>query len=435
MKKYGYTLIAGLLLISTLAFAQRPVVFDGKYWQDQPLPGWETEVHDRIELMANVTWTALAPIPKVWRGDMNATFGTGETWKGIPYSGVHRNCGYVGKDISFYTFLSAVNNRRSSIYSVNYHLPPYNRKKGGSIYGSVCSATANYVTGIPVMMFCRYIRRGETGLWEDIGNDADSLQLYDTACYSDYVSVGHIVVICGIGRDENGRVCQVTTFEETGPINRMRTFSREDFVARTVGKYDAHFFRYDHEKWDKLIQLPPYIEQKPGFEYSFNTDLCPEDGERLSYPQGRLIRIDILTGKYRKLEVWRDGALHSVHPLSGDVVELTNLPEGLYTARLVKGKNHSSPIEFQVAQKACRAWYEDGRLYIGGCRDGVYPIGAYVAPKGSKTDSNYVISRACIKEGEDKWRVEPNIGQGTAKTLKVNLAAKYSGYWAETIQL
>ena len=428
-------LLLSAALISFVAFAQRPTEFDGEYWQDLPLPGWETEVHDRIDLMANVEWTTEAPMPKCFH-TKDAMFEAGETRKGVPYSAVHDFCGYVGRDISFYTFLSAVNNPRSSMYKVNYHLMPYDRAKAGPFYGTVCTASANYALGIPMMMFCRFIRRGVSLLYDDIGNDIDAIQLYDVMCYDG--PSGHIIVICGIGRDKNGSVRQVRTFEGTGPVNRVKTLTREEFLAKTVEKFDGHFFRYDHEKWKYAVSLPEYIEQKAGFDCNFNTDLSPEDGERLSYPEGKDIVIDILSDRFAALEVYRDGKLHQSISVKGkDVITLKNLPEGLYTAKLTKGKKSSRPVEFQVAQRACRAWYEDGQLYVGGFRDGVHPIGAYMAPgdKVNKNYSSYPVAQICVKIAEDKWRVEPNIPEGTVKTLKVNLAAKYSGYWADIVTI
>lgn len=427
--------ILAALCLSASVFAQRQTTFDGELYWDEPLPGWETAVRDRIDLMANIEWTTEAPMPKCFH-TKDAMFEQGEVRTGIPYSAVHDFCGYVGKDISFFTFMSAVNNKYSSMYKVNYHLQPYDRAKAGPFYGTVCTASANYALGIPMMHFCRFIRSGDVALYDDIGNDIDAVQLYDCVCYGG--SAGHIIVICGIGRDRDGKVRKVRTFEGTGPVNRLKLLTREDFLKKTVEKYDAHFFRYDHEKWGKSVSLPAYVEQKPGIDFKFNTDLSPEDGERLTYPEGKPIRIDILNSGYKELAVYKEGNLHGSYPCAGQgVIELKDLPEGLYTACLTKGKKKSAPIEFQVAQRACKAWYEEGRLYVGGCHDGVYPIGAYMAPgdKVNKNYSSYPIAHVCIKVGEDKWRVEPNIVPGTVKTLKVNLAGKYSGYWADIIQL
>ena len=426
--------LAALCLLAP-AFAQRETVSDGELSWDEPLPGWETEVRDRIDLMGNIEWSTEAPMPKCFH-TKDAMFEAGEVRRGIPYSAVHDFCGYVGKDISFYTFMSAVNNKYSSMYKVNYHLQPYDREKAGPFYGTVCTASANYAMGIPMMHFCRFIRNSEVPLYEDVGNDIDAIHLYDCVCYGG--SAGHIIVICGIGRDKDGRVQKVRTFEGTGPVNRIKLLSREDFLQRTVVKHDAHFFRYDHEKWGKIISLPSYVEQKPGIDFKFNTDLSPEDGERLTYPEGKTIVIDILSDSYRELEVRRGQTLHCTRPCSGQgIIELSDLPEGLYTACLTKGKKKSKPIEFQVAQRSCIAWYEEGQLYVGGCRDGVYPIGAYMAPgdKVNKNYSSYPIGHICVRVAEDKWRVEPNIVPGTVKTLKVNLAGRYSGYWADIIKL
>lgn len=427
-------LILTALLIPAVAGAQRNTVYDGEYWQDQPLPGWESETAARIDRMGHTTAETLAPMSKCYHVK-EAMFDEGEEIKGIPYSGVHDFCGYVGKDISFYTYLSAMANPQSSMYLVNYHLPPWDRLRAGPFYGTVCSATATYVWGMPIMLFTRFIREGKSCYLDDVGNDIDSVQLYDGLCYAPPKAGGHIVIVCGIGRDKSGKVQQIQTFEGTGPYNKYRTYTREVFQQKMIDKEDGHFYRYDHEKWGPLVSLAPFIEQQSGPDYKFNTDLSPEDGERLTYPAGKTVKIDILSKKYKTLEIVKDGQPYASLPAEKGVSELKDLPEGLYTAWLESPKKKSAPIEFQVAQSECKAWYEDGQLYVGGCRGGVYPQGAYITANGkiNKNYSSFSVARFCIPAGEGRWAVTPNIPEGSTELLKVNLVGKYSGYWSQII--
>ena len=163
---------------------------------------------------------------------------------------------------------------------------------------------------------------------------------------------------------------QIQTFEGTGPYNKYRTYTREQFQEKLIDKEDGHFYRYDHEKWAPLVGLAPFIEQAPGPDYKFNSDLSPEDGERLTYPAGKTVKIDILSKKYKTLEVLKDGEPYASLPAEKGVTELGDLPEGLYSAYLDGPKKNSEPIEFQVAQADCEVWYENGQLYVGGCRNG-----------------------------------------------------------------
>lgn len=425
------------ILLTTLCaalplFAQKGAQFDGELWQDQPLPGWESETAARIDRMGHTTAETLAPMSKCYHVK-EAMFEEGEEIQGIPYSGVHDFCGYVGKDISFYTYLSAMNNVQSSMYLVNYHLPPWDRLRAGPFYGTVCSATATYVWGMPIMLFTREIREGRSCYLEDVGDDIDSLQLFDGYCYAPRGAGGHIVIICGIGRDQSGKVQKIDTFEGTGPYNKYRSYSREDFQEKQIDRYQGHFYRYDHEKWGSLVSLAPFIEQQIGPDYKFNTDLSPEDGERLTYPAGKTVKIDILSKKYKSLEIVKDGQPYASLPAEKGVSELKDLPEGLYTAWLESPKKQSRPIEFQVAQSGCKVWYEDGQLYVGGCRDGVYPQGAYTTPGGKAGKGSFSTARFCIPAGEGRWAVTPNIPEGSVEVIKVNLAGRYSGYWAKTV--
>lgn len=422
------------LLLSFAAAAQRQTVYDGEFWQDQPLPGWEQETHDRIELMGKVTFTTQAPMAKCYH-TKDAMFEAYEEVTGIPYSGVHDFCGYVGKDVSFHTFLSAVYNDRSSMYLVNYHLPPYNRGRAGPFYGTVCTASANYVWGFPLMLFTRSIRMGESVFLDDMGQNLDDLQLYDGVCYMQGSGGGHIVVISAIGRDKDGVIRHLETFEGTGPSNKIRSYPREEFQQRFFEKFDGHIYRYDHEKWGKLAKLAPFIEGGPTVERNFNKDLSPEDGERVTYPEGKIVKIDILSKKYKDIELRRDGKLFETRPVKGEtVVSFVNLPTGHYTAVLTTPKKISAPVEFQVAQAECRAWYEDGQLYVGGCRDGVYPQGVYIASTNIKSYKSYSIAFLCIKVSDDSWKVFPNIPEGSVPDIKVNLAGTYGGYWAKIIK-
>lgn len=423
-------LILAALLLPLAAAAQRQTVYDGEYWQDQPLPGWETEVHDRIELMGNIKFKTMAPMAKCYYVK-EAMYDEGEEITGIPYSGVHDFCGYVGKDVSFRTFLSAVYNEESSMYKVNYHLPPYDRAKAGPFYGEVCSSTACYVWGLPLMLFTKFIRDDETFYLIDKGQDIDSMQLYDGFCYT-----GHIVIISGIGRDRNGEIRHIDIFEGAGPSNKFRHFTREQFQEKMIDKLDGHFYRYDYEKWGPLVSLAPFIEQAPGISRDFNTDLSPENGEFITLPEGKDVAIDILSKKYKTLEVYKDGEFYTSLPAAEKgVITLKDLPTGLYSAYLSSPKKNSRPVEFQVAQSECRAWYEDGQLYIGGCHDGVYPQGVYMTPDGkiNKNYSSFSIARLCIPAGEDRWAVTPNIPEGSTEMIKVNLAGKFGGYWAKII--
>ena len=422
--------ISTALLMVLPATAQRETSFDGQYWQDQPLPGWETQVRDRIELMGRIEWTTQAPMPKCYYVK-EAMFDAYEDVTGIPYSGVHDFCGYVGKDVSFYTFLSAVYNDQSSMYKVNYHLPPYDRLKAGPFYGEVCTSTACYVWGLPIMLFTKYIRDGESVYLDDMGQDLDSMQLYDGFCYS-----GHIVLISGIGRDRDGTIRHIDIFEGAGPHNKFRSYTRESFQKKMIEEKNGHFYRFDHEKWGGLVSLAPFVEQAPGIPRNFNTDLSPENGERVTFPEGKDVAIDILSKKYRTMELYRDGKLYETHPAAEKgVITLKGLPTGLYSARLVSPTGKSRPVEFQVAQATCEVWYEDGQLYVGGCRDGVYPQGAYIAPNGkiNRNYSSFTVARLCVPAGEGRWKVVPNIPEGSTQLLKVNLAGKYGGYWAELI--
>ena len=60
----------------------------------------------------------------------------GEKYQGLGYSSVKEIDTYVGMDVSFHTFMTAIHNPRSVIYTENVSKPPYHGKNCAAYYGN-----------------------------------------------------------------------------------------------------------------------------------------------------------------------------------------------------------------------------------------------------------------------------------------------------------
>lgn len=104
----------------------------------------------RAHQIADVFWTSLGNIP-----NLSGFFPSGGTFSGIPYSSVKELDKNVGQEVSFYTFLSAVANPRSVLYTERVCNNPYKGVNCATYYGSVCSMTVNYALGLIVLTKAR----------------------------------------------------------------------------------------------------------------------------------------------------------------------------------------------------------------------------------------------------------------------------------------
>ena len=137
----------------------------------------------------------------------------------IPYSSTRMLDGLVGVDISIDTFLSAVQNPASIVYTRNirdfdddaFHCTI---KNGYFAYGTVCSAFADYVLDLPIHR-CTHEWGGAPEFIEKLSPSADSLSLCDTLLTTrpDGHTGGHVRVVTGIARDEQQRVRMVEISE------------------------------------------------------------------------------------------------------------------------------------------------------------------------------------------------------------------------------
>ena len=103
----------------------------------------------KAKQLSNIQWTPLADIP----ANDGYVFANGTTYTGMPYSSVKECMKFVGKDVSFRTFMTAVHNPYSLLYTENVSAEnsqsgygfEYHGENCASYYGDVCSSLDGYV--------------------------------------------------------------------------------------------------------------------------------------------------------------------------------------------------------------------------------------------------------------------------------------------------
>src|SRR5690349_14342584 len=102
--------------------------------EDSPHIGWQQRAVERARALSQLQWTPVADTMPSRRGGY---FEKGKQYTGAPYSSVRSVGRYIGFDISVPTFLAAVENPHSVLYTENLTGKVPN---AALYYGTVCSA-------------------------------------------------------------------------------------------------------------------------------------------------------------------------------------------------------------------------------------------------------------------------------------------------------
>lgn len=300
----------------------------------------------RSETIGNIRWTPLGEVPK-----RNGVFTKGVEVTGIPYSSVKELDKFVGQEVSFYTFMSAVNNPKSVLYTENVGKAPYNGKNCAAYYGSVCSMTVNYALGLdrPYGTFMY-------GTLPQIKRVAQ--QDLEHAAPGDIVHFlyGHVILITDIIKSNDGKIIYVDILECLGNGAFNKRYRRKVFQER-LDKYDHVIYRYMD-----LAKLAIEPSSFPSIDALLETNatngnLSLSRGDRVSYSEeeGKVI-VNVLSEGYVKLEVYRiaeDGItlMEEIDVNESSDVELSNLPAGSYKVQLVRNDGSASdPVFFEILQ-------------------------------------------------------------------------------------
>ena len=179
---------------------------------------------------------------------------------GANYSAVRYDEKYLGQNVSIETFLTAVQNPNSVLYTRTLH---GRNLLGAAWYGSVCSQFVSYCFDYPFQIDCQqwpFLPGVETVDPSDI----DALALCDVL----NERTSHTALITGIERDNNGHIRYIHVSEQTPPHAVTTIFTAEEFAAYWLkGGYE-------------ILRLP--LDTPVGYTPN---PFVPLDGEDLPAPR------------------------------------------------------------------------------------------------------------------------------------------------------
>ncbi|NLN93709.1 MAG: hypothetical protein GX130_10435 [Candidatus Hydrogenedens sp.] len=266
--------------------------------------------------------------------------------QGVNYSSVRCYEKFVGDNVLFETYLSALSNPRSVMYTRSQH--GQGRAMSG-FYGTVCTSFAAYVFDLPVR-FPSKTWSTIPGVTEVDAAELENLQLCDAV-----LKIGqHIAIITDIQRDVEGKVRVLTVSESTSPGCVAKDYTPEEFRGHWLAS-GYRVFRYAGVH-DVPYTPDPFVpvEGDPCMGHpAINTVLQPDYGNKANYMLGDTVELDIMEEGWTSVEI--TGPEAAVLPIEEDLKAIfrPSVP-GYYTACCVKDGEKSALVEFRITNMVLR---------------------------------------------------------------------------------
>jgi hypothetical protein len=305
--------------------------------------------------LTEVTFTPLSAIEANSR-----VYSEGGKYKGMIYSSVKEIGTYVGPNVSFHTFMTAIHNPRSKIYTERLNALPYHGTNCKAYYGTVCSILVSYALGI----FYGSFDFPASELMEEVDcSNIDNVHVADVLWTS-----GHVALITNVLRNSEGHVKEIEICEAVQSGCRRYAVTSAKYSS-LMSKSFKSIYRY--KELYKNVDYTPAPEFVPVLDevkapFAYNDDLCPDKGDKTCYLEGENVVVYILQD-YDFLLVLKDNEPYQqIDATTNKDVVLENLPYGDYKAAICKSQNKgmSDYVHWKVVNIELEPDRANSRLYF-----------------------------------------------------------------------
>jgi len=194
----------------------------------------------RSYFLTDTKWKPLRDIPCHKNRKPNDVHAAGEVVTGMPYSSTEVVDKFIGENVSFHTFVSALNNPDSVLYTRDI----LDAKNGSTYYGCVCNETVRFALDIPQRYNClRWLEMPGMRVVKEAGEyTADEIELFDILhVYDD--KRNHVALITDIIRDDDDKIVKIEVSEAAIPQCRRASYDLETYFENYAA---FRLCRYDH---------------------------------------------------------------------------------------------------------------------------------------------------------------------------------------------
>jgi len=327
---------------------------------DQSVPSsWQELAAEHARILSQIKWT---PVADGMPNRQGGFFEKGKVYTGVPYSSVRSVGRYIGFDISLRTFLAAVENPRSVLYTENLRGKVPN---AAAYYGMVCSSFTSYTLQCGMW---EVSRRHGPQISKGVGlvkpQSAQAVEVGDVI-YTPHLTLtsgSHVEIVTAVKKDQSGRVILVRVEESRPPTTKT--------TDRTAASFDKHLasggkqlFRItDLDAWRGGNRAESYLFPNPKADAvtpKINRTLLLDLGDWVPYQKDHTVKFNVIDRDalgVKTLVIERGGDEVEKIPLNGPgVVERTFTTCGDYTAHVVRSDGSTSPAcEFAVCDLELR---------------------------------------------------------------------------------
>ena len=264
-----------------------------------PTLSWQEQAAAHARLLSQVKWS---PVADTLPNRKGGYFEKGREYTGVPYSSVRSEGRYIGFDIALRTFLAAVENPHSVLYTENFTGKVAN---AAAYYGSVCSAYTSYALGCGLPEVSRrYGPPVGTGIILVEPQSALAAEVGDVI-YTPHAtesSGSHIEMITAVTRDQAGQVVSVRVEESRPPTTATTERTVADFSAHLAKKNKQLLRVTDREAWrganrSEALRYPNFaLDAAPP---RINRSLLLDLGDWVPYQKGSLVKFHVMDRDHR----------------------------------------------------------------------------------------------------------------------------------------
>ncbi len=307
----------------------------------------------RAKQLSDVKWTPIADVPMYHKKeDVYTVFPKGVEVTGFPYSSVERTDMFIPENVSFESFLSAVANPHSKLYTAGH----------GQVcranFGIVCNSFVRYALGIPYRVPTKlwYTVPGMRKIADKEAYTAEDICLLDVLhAFND--GRNHVALITDILRDENGEIKEIEVSEAVSPSCKR--------VRYTVAEYFEHFKVFGLCRYDLLEQVPPFDAKADEIFRSGIDKILPkiavDNGNRSNYLLGQEVVLSVFIEDADTVELLKNGEVMREIQVENRAFMPLKLDCGYYVARL---KNDGAATEFAVVAAEFSHTVQNGEVTV-----------------------------------------------------------------------
>jgi len=307
-----------------------------------------------------ITDLPICPVATLY-ADKYKTYAADKLEHGMIYSSTKEINTSVGQDVSFHTFMTALHNPRSLLYTTRIDQPPYHGINCRAYYGTVCSGLVTYALGLKVTH--RTVDIPVADYFELVNDQsAKGLQIADILWRK-----GHVMLVTSIKRKKNGRIGKIEYCESVHHGARRVEVKNGKTFNQLLKDKNLYIYRY--KELYKNIDYTPItefvaVDGETKTPYSFNEAICTSKGDKSCYIVGEEVVLNVF-GSYKQVEIYKDSMLYMMVDVGQDMdVVLRDLPYGDYQARAFIGKEKSDFTKWKVIDVNVRIDRENKRIYF-----------------------------------------------------------------------